>query len=138
MIIGQGMAAEARRVHERSLVSYYHKCLVEFGVPDYSEAQCWRDFEFQLFRPFLSLLTIAPSFARQVSAKSRGRGRIGLGLGVIRSALILTLTRTLVLTLVLTLTSARGAWACSPPTLRRATRSSTLCTRRSTAASRRP
>ena len=134
MIIGQGMAAEVRRVHERSLVSYYHKCLVEFGVPDYSEAQCWRDFEFQLFRPFLSLLTIAPSFARQVSAKSRGRGRIGLGLGVIRSALILTLT----LTLVPTLTSARGAWACSPPTLRRATRSSTPCIRRSTAASRRP
>ena len=134
MIIGQGMAAEVRRAHERSLVSYYHKCLVEFGVPDYSEAQCWRDFEFQLFRPFLSLLTIAPSFARQVSAKSRGRGRIGLGLGVIRSALILTLT----LTLVLTLTSARGAWACSPPTLRKATRSCTPCTRRSTAASRRP
>ena len=80
MIIGQGMAAEVRRVHERSLVSYYHKCLVEFGVPDYSEAQCWRDFQFQLFRPFLSLLTIAPSFARQVSAKFRGRGRVGLGL----------------------------------------------------------
>ena len=134
MIIGQGMAAEVRRVHERSLVSYYHKCLVEFGVPDYSEAQCWRDFEFQLFRPFLSLLTIAPSFARQVSAKSRGRGRIGLGLGVIRSALTLTLT----LTLVLLLTSVRGAWACSPPTLRRATRSFTPCIRRSTAASRRP
>ena len=82
MIIGQGMAAEVRRAHERSLVSYYHKCLLEFGVPDYPEAQCWRDFEFQLFRPFLSLLTIAPSFARQVSAKSRGRGRIGLGLGL--------------------------------------------------------
>ena len=87
MIIGQGMAAEVRRAHERSLVSYYHKCLVEFGVPDYSEAQCWRDFEFQLFRPFLSLLTIAPSFARQARARGRvglgrvrGRGRVGLGL----------------------------------------------------------
>jgi len=34
-------------------------------VPDYSAAQCWRDFQFQLFRPFFSLLTIAPSFARQ-------------------------------------------------------------------------
>ena len=65
MIIGQGMRPEVRRVHERSLVGYYHKCLLEFGVPDYTKEQCWRDFQFQLFRPFFSLLTIAPSFARQ-------------------------------------------------------------------------
>jgi len=65
MIIGQGMRREVRRAHERSLVAFYHKCLLEFGVTSYSEAQCWRDFQFQLFRPFLSLLTIAPSFARQ-------------------------------------------------------------------------
>ena len=54
-----------RRAHERDLVAYYHRCLVEYGVSGYSHAQCWRDFEFQLFRPFFSLLTIAPSFARQ-------------------------------------------------------------------------
>ena len=36
MVIGQGMAAEVRRVHERSLVSYYHKCLLEFGAPNHS------------------------------------------------------------------------------------------------------
>ena len=46
-------------------MGYYHKCLLEFGVPNYTEDQCWLDFQFQLFRPFFSLLTIAPSFARQ-------------------------------------------------------------------------
>ena len=29
---------------------HYHKCLVEYGVTGYSWEQCWRDFEFQLFR----------------------------------------------------------------------------------------
>ena len=49
---------------------HYHKCLVEYGVTGYSWEQCWRDFEFQLFRPFFALLTIAPSFARQRRART--------------------------------------------------------------------
>ena len=87
------MKPEVRRAHERDLVSYYHSCLEEYahylpttspaaspatapptpapppparyGVKNYSHEQCWQDFQFQLFRPFFSLLTIAPSFARQ-------------------------------------------------------------------------
>ena len=59
-----------RRAHELDLVAHYHRSLVEFGVQGYSWEQCWRDFEFQIFRPFFSLLTIAPSLARQRHRRS--------------------------------------------------------------------
>jgi len=65
MLVACGMPIEARRMHELELLQHYHRCLISFGVTDYSFEQCWRDYQFQLFRPFLSLLVLLPGFARQ-------------------------------------------------------------------------
>ena len=70
MIVAAGMRPDVRRAHELDLVMHYHRCLLEFGVQDYTWDQCWKDFEFQIFRPFFSLLTIAPSLARQRHKRS--------------------------------------------------------------------
>jgi hypothetical protein len=34
-------------------------------VSDYSFEQCWRDYRFNLWRPFINLCAIVPSFAKQ-------------------------------------------------------------------------
>ena len=44
-VLGGGLPVELRRAHERSLVAQYHGCLTEFGVPNYSFDECWRDYE---------------------------------------------------------------------------------------------
>jgi len=64
-LIGTGIPVEVRRQCELQLVRHYHASLLEFGVTGYSFEQCWRDFQFQLFRSMVSLLTITPSFAKQ-------------------------------------------------------------------------
>lgn len=64
-IIAGGMPIEARRQHEQTLVHQYHACLVEFGVASYPLEQCWRDYQFQIFKPVIQLLVMAPGFARQ-------------------------------------------------------------------------
>ena len=70
MVVAAGMRPDVRRAHELDLVMHYHRCLLEFGVQGYTWDQCWKDFEFQIFRPFFSLLTIAPSLARQRHKRS--------------------------------------------------------------------
>ena len=45
------MTIEARREHEESLVKTYYEALTgEFAVTGYTWEQCWRDYEFQLWR----------------------------------------------------------------------------------------
>jgi thiamine kinase-like enzyme len=69
MILAQGMSVEARRKHEVELLKHYHASLLEYGVKDYSWETCYYDFQINLFRPLVSLLTIAPNFAKQRKAR---------------------------------------------------------------------
>jgi len=68
-IIAGGMPVEARREYDEMLVKEYHAALVEFGVSGYSWEQCWRDYAFQIIKPFFQLLIMAPSLAKQRKRK---------------------------------------------------------------------
>ena len=61
-----------RRIYEREVLDHYYACLLENGVSGraYTFEQCWRDYRFQLWRPLISLLALAPSFARQHRSKT--------------------------------------------------------------------
>uniref|UniRef100_A0A7S4HEQ4 CHK kinase-like domain-containing protein n=1 Tax=Prymnesium polylepis TaxID=72548 RepID=A0A7S4HEQ4_9EUKA len=78
MMFGQGLSdvafflatnvsVETRRQHENTVLRFYHMRLIEGGVdPDaYPFERCLRDYRFQLWRPFVALLTLTPGFARQ-------------------------------------------------------------------------
>jgi hypothetical protein len=42
--MGTGMVPELRRVHERGLLTGYHRILLSYGVSNYSVDQCWQDY----------------------------------------------------------------------------------------------
>ena len=54
-----------RRAHELDIVKHYHRCLIEYGVKDFSWERCWDDYKFQFMRVLIKILVVAPSFVRQ-------------------------------------------------------------------------
>jgi hypothetical protein len=43
-LLTQSMPVDVRRANERRLVSQYHSALVDLGVNDYADEQCWEDY----------------------------------------------------------------------------------------------
>jgi len=68
--LGTNLDVPVRRKLEKELLTLYHSKLIEGGVKDYSFEQCWRDYRFNLWRPFINLLTIVPSFAKQKKTRT--------------------------------------------------------------------
>ena len=64
-ILATNLDVAVRRDLEKRLVTYYHQKLVDLGVGGYSFEQCWYDYRFNLWRPFLSFLAVCPSIAKQ-------------------------------------------------------------------------
>jgi len=58
---------DTRRKHERAVVEHYHATLLANGVdPDtYSLERCWKDYRFNFWRAFISLLAMGPSVEHQ-------------------------------------------------------------------------
>ena len=58
---------DARRKHEADLLRVYYDALVAGGVraADYPWERCWEDYRLQLWRPFVALLILAPSFEKE-------------------------------------------------------------------------
>jgi len=78
MHLGQGLSdvafflatnvpIDTRRQHEEGLLRAYHQSLLEHGVAEesYPWERCWLDYRLQLWRPFVAILTLSPSFAEQ-------------------------------------------------------------------------
>lgn len=65
--LATNVSVETRREHEHDLLRFYHAKLIEGGVDPvaFPYERCLRDYRFQLWRPFVALLTIAPGFAKQ-------------------------------------------------------------------------
>ena len=63
--LGTNLDVPVRRELEKRLVTYYHQKLLDLGVGGYSFEQCWYDYRFNLWRPFLSFLAVCPSIAKQ-------------------------------------------------------------------------
>jgi len=70
-LLGTGMRPKVRRKHELEIVRHYHRCLLEYGVKDFSWEQCWADYKFQFMRVLIKILHVAPSFCQQ---RRRGMG----------------------------------------------------------------
>mmetsp|Transcript_30928 Transcript_30928/g.82010 ORF Transcript_30928/g.82010 Transcript_30928/m.82010 type:complete len:544 (+) Transcript_30928:100-1731(+) len=64
-LLGTGMIPKVRRAHEEAIVRHYHRCLLEYGVKDFSWEQCWKDYKFQFMRVLIKILHVAPSFVRE-------------------------------------------------------------------------
>ena len=62
---GTNLEVEVRRKLDRQLVEHYHRKLLERGVTGYSFEQAWHDYRFNLWRPFINLMAILPSFTKQ-------------------------------------------------------------------------
>ncbi|KAL1518991.1 hypothetical protein AB1Y20_003260 [Prymnesium parvum] len=83
MHLGQGLSdvaffmatnipVDARREHEHALLKHYYQTLVNSGVSEesYSWDRCWREYRQQIWRPFVAILTLSPSFAKQKKLRS--------------------------------------------------------------------
>ncbi len=70
--LSHNVTIDVRRSYEAEVLQHYYAKLLEYGLSprDYSWAQCWRDYRFQLWRPLISLLALAPSFAKQHRART--------------------------------------------------------------------
>lgn len=54
--LGSSLPEADRAGYERGLVADYHRALLSYGVPDYSEDTCWRDY--RLGMPQIPMLTL--------------------------------------------------------------------------------
>lgn len=44
---------------------HYYRCLLEYGVTNFSWEQCWEAYKFQFLRVLIKILHVSPAFVRQ-------------------------------------------------------------------------
>lgn len=71
--LGNSLTEDDRAIHERDLVTEYHRRLLSYGVEDYTAEQCWR--EYQAHALYGLVLTIPVSLG--VETTERGDAMFG-------------------------------------------------------------
>ena len=85
--LGAGLLPEARREHERGIVTDYHRALVEAGIEGYDAERCWNDYRRGVFSGFAVAVVAAPMVQQtergdeMFTAMARRHARHALDLG---------------------------------------------------------